>query len=100
MNVITKQTLLDYCEKHPNASQNLFTWYQVAVKATWKNFNEVKNDFPSADQVGNDRMVFNIKGNRYRLVVRFSFPFKVIQIKWFGTHAEYDRIDVKNVQIK
>ena len=59
--------------------------------------NEVQNAYPTADVVGDDRMVFNIKGNKYRLVVRFSFRYKAIQVKWIGTHAEYDNIDVLEV---
>lgn len=56
--------------------------------------------YGNASLVADDRVVFNILGNKYRLVVRIVFDFKVIQIKWFGTHAEYDRIDVKTVQFK
>ena len=98
MNIITRNTLLAYCRKYVNAEEALLTWYSTAQKSEWGNFNEVKSSFPSADHVGDDRMVFNIKSNRYRLVVRFSFTYKAIQIKWFGTHAEYDKIDVKTVQ--
>ena len=98
MNVITRNTLLAYCRKYGNARDALLTWYAIANKSDWKNFNEVKIRFPSADQVGDGRMVFNIKGNQYRLVVRFSFLYKAIQIKWFGTHAEYDKIDVSTIQ--
>jgi mRNA interferase HigB len=75
----------------------LETWYRVCKKATWRNFNEVRTAYPSADVVGDDRMVFNIKGNKYRLVAWFSFRYKVIQVKWIVTHAEYNAIDVLNV---
>jgi len=98
MNVITKGTLQRYMEVYPEAANWLHTWYEVAEKADWRNFNEVKLSYPSADQVGDDRVVFNVKGNDYRLVVRFSFRFKVLQIKWFGRHKEYDKIDVLVVQ--
>ena len=72
-------------------------WYKICRKADWKNFNEVKQVYPSADVVGDDRMVFNIVHNQYRLVVRFSFLYKAIQVKWFGTHASYDKIDVVTI---
>ena len=98
MNIITRNTLLAYCQRYKYAEDALLTWYAIARKSDWKNFNEVKARFPSADQIGDDRMVINIKGNHYRLVVRFSFQFKAIQIKWFGTHAEYDKIDATSVQ--
>lgn len=84
MNVITRNTLISYCVAYPDAEQALYTWYNVAKSKDWKNFNEVKDSYPSADQVGDDGMVFNIKGNKYRLVVRFSFTFKSVQFKWFG----------------
>jgi len=74
----------------------LETWYRLCKKATWRNFN-VRTAYPSADVVGDDRMVFNIKGNKYRLVAWFSFRYKVIQVKWIVTHAEYNAIDVLNV---
>lgn len=98
MNVITKATLQKYMLKFPEASNWLNTWYEIAEKANWTNFNDVKLSYPSADQVGDDRVVFNVKGNKFRLIVRFSFQFKVLQIKWFGSHKEYDRIDVLTVQ--
>jgi len=97
VNVVNRQTLKNYCLIHADACAALETWYKVAKKASWSNFNEVKEFYPSADQVADDRMVFNIKGNKYRLVVRFSFTYKVILIKWFGTHADYDKIEVDKV---
>jgi mRNA interferase HigB len=69
-------------------------------QADFKNFNELKLLYPSISLVGDDRVVFNIGGNKYRLVVRIVFEFKVIQIKWFGTHRAYDRLDVKTIQVK
>ena len=79
------------------AKEALETWYRVCKKAASSNFNEVRKAYPSADIVGDDRMVFNIKGNKYRLAARFSFRYKVIQVKWIGTHARYDEINVMEV---
>lgn len=97
MNVIKRKTIKAYSEKYADAKDALDTWYRVCKRANWSNFNEVKSTYPSADVVGDDRMVFNILHNRYRLVVRFSFQYKVIQIKWFGPHAVYNRIDVTTI---
>ncbi len=68
--------------------------------ADFRNFNELKKVYSSASLVGDDRVVFNIMGNRLRLVVRIVFEYNAIQIKWFGTHAEYDKIDVGSIVFK
>ena len=70
------------------------------VKCDFTNFNELKQVYGNASLVADGRVVFNIMGNKYRLVVRIVFDFKAIQIKWFGTHAEYDKIDITIVQNK
>ena len=75
-------------------------WYHEMVKCDFKNFNELKQVYGNASLVADDRIVFNIMGSKYRLVVRIVFDFKAIQVKWFGTHAEYDKIDVTTVQNK
>lgn len=97
MNVISRKTLVEFYEDHADAREPLETWYRISKKAAWTTFNEVQIAYPAADVVGDDRMVFNIKGNKYCLVVRFSFRYKAIQVKWIGTHAEYDNIDVLKV---
>ena len=99
-NIITRKTLLDYCRKYPEAAVALQNWYYEMLKSEFKNFNELKKVYGNASLVGDDRVVFNIAGNKYRLVVRITFEFKAIQIKWFGTHAEYDKIDVSTISYK
>ena len=99
-NIITRKTLLAYCKKYPEAANALQEWYHELVLCNFKNFNELKRDYPKASIVANDRVVFNIMGNKYRLVIRIVFDYKAIQIKWFGTHAEYDKIDVTIIQNK
>ena len=94
---MSRTTLVRYYERHADARDALETWYKVCKKAVWKNFNDVKKVYPSADVVGDNRMVFNIKGNKYRLVARFSFLYKGMQVKWIGTHAEYNSVDVTKV---
>lgn len=78
----------------------LQNWYYELVKSEYKNFNELKKVYSNASLVGDDRIVFNIMGNKYRLVVRIVFEFKAIQIKWFGPHKDYDKIDVSTINYK
>lgn len=97
MNVISRRTLAEFYTVHADAKDSLETWYRVCRKADWRSFNDVQSSYSSADIVGDNRMVFNIKGNRYRLVARFSFRYKSIQVKWLGTHVEFDRIEVLDI---
>ena len=92
--------MLLYCKKYPMAATALQEWYYELIIADFKNFNELKQQYGNASLVADDRVVFNIMGNNYRLVVRIVFDFRVIQVKWFGTHAEYDKIDVTIIQNK
>lgn len=99
-NIINRQTLLAYCKKYPAAATALQEWYYELHKSNFKNFNELKTVYGNASIIADDRVVFNIMGNKYRLAVRIVFDFKVIQIKWFGTHKEYDKTDVITIQPK
>ncbi len=96
-NIIARRTLLEYCNEHPSAKTALLECYQELLKSDFRNFNELKQAYGNASIVGDDRVVLNIMGNRYRLVLRIVFVYRVIQVKWFGTHTEYDRIDVTTV---
>ncbi len=82
------------------ATTALFEWYHELIISDFKSFNELKKVYGNVSLVSDDRVVFNIMGNKYRLVVRFVFEFKAIQIKWFGSHNEYDKIDVKTIHFK
>lgn len=99
-NIIARKTLLEYCKKYPAAATALQEWYYELLKSDFRSFNELKGVYGNVSLVGDDRVVFNIMGNKYRLLVRMVFEFKVIQIKWFGTHAEYDKIDMTIVPYK
>jgi mRNA interferase HigB len=99
-NIITRRTLLEYCKKYPIAATALQEWYYELLNCDFKTFNDLKRVYGNASLVADDRVVFNIMGNNFRLVVRIVFEYKVIQVKWFGTHAEYDKIDVKIIQNK
>ncbi|NJN33677.1 MAG: type II toxin-antitoxin system HigB family toxin [Saprospiraceae bacterium] len=98
MVIIAKSALIKFAEKHSATIVPLMEWYDIISDADWSNISDVKNSFNSADYVGNERFVFNIKGNHYRLVAAVVFKIRTVYIKFIGTHAEYDKIDVKTVE--
>ncbi|OJU24746.1 MAG: addiction module toxin RelE [Sphingobacteriales bacterium 41-5] len=97
MRVIAKKVLREFWEKHNDCEQQLKAWFQEASKAEWKNPNEIKTEFPSASIIGNDRIVFNIKGNSYRLIIKINFDYQMIWIRFIGTHPEYDKVNAKTI---
>jgi mRNA interferase HigB len=98
MRIIAKKTLQSFWEKHPNSKQSLLSWYQVFAKNSFENINEIKQVFNSADFVGNSKVVFNICGNHFRLIVKINFLTQIIYIKFIGTHKEYDKLtDIKDL---
>lgn len=85
--------------KHQKAVKSqLDAWYAEVARAEWKSSAELKRQFSSASIVSAERVVFNIKGNDYRLVVAINYAFQVVMVKWLGTHREYDEIDVEGVK--
>ena len=97
MRIIAKRTLREFWDKETRAEQPLKAWYAVAAKADWSSPAEVKAMYGNASIVGGDRVVFNIGGNRYRLVARFDYSRRLGFIRFVGSHAAYDRIDASNV---
>lgn len=97
MRIIAKSTLKKFWEKYHDAEQPLKAWYDEARKAEWNSFQDIKKQFRSASIVGNDRVVFNIKGNDYRLIVLILFRKGKAFIRFVGTHAEYNKIDAKTI---
>jgi len=97
MIVITRKTLKNFWEKHNNCEQSLLSWYKVVSKAKWRNFEEVKQQFGTCKIIGSDRIIFKIKGNNYRLVVKITFINQIIWIRFVGTHDQYDEIDAKTI---
>ena len=97
MRIIAKRALRQYWEREPRAEQPLRSWYAIAAKAEWSSPMDVKHVYGTASIVGNDRVVFNIGGNRYRLVVRFDYACRLGFVRFVGTHAEYDRVDAAHV---
>lgn len=98
MRVIAKRTLKEFWLKHRDAEDSLTEWRSIISKTGFKNPNEIKKNFPSADHVGNNSIVFNIYHNRYRLIVVFRYSIQMAFIRFIGTHKEYDRIlDIINI---
>jgi mRNA interferase HigB len=98
MNIIAKGTILYYIRKYPKVKTALLTWYYEFVKAEFKNFNELKAVYGNASIVANNRIIFNIKRNDFRLVISVNFGYLAAYVIWFGTHKEYDKIDTTKVR--
>lgn len=96
MKIIDSEKLEEFIKKHADANNAIGKWVEKVENANWKNHNELKNDFLSADYVENNRYVFNIRGNNYRIVAIVVFFAGRLVIRFIGTHKEYDRIDIKN----
>jgi len=98
MRVISKAVLVEFWIRHPAAKQSLQTWFEDATHAQWKTLQDIKLRYSSASFVATNRVVFNIKGNDYRLVVAVAYRFAALYIKFVGTHADYDAIDAATVE--
>jgi len=97
MRIIAKRTLRVFWERDPGAEQPLKSWYAIATKADWSSPAEVKDAYGTASIVGNNRVVFNVGGNRYRLIVRFDYSHRIGFVRFVGTHADYDVVDAARV---
>lgn len=97
MVVISKTILVAFAEHHADAVDPLNEWWIKTKKADWHSLQDMKKTFSGVDYVGNDRYVFNIKGNRYRLVAMIFFDIRTLYIRFVGTHAEYNRIDCTTI---
>ncbi|QGZ61962.1 type II toxin-antitoxin system HigB family toxin [Paraburkholderia acidisoli] len=100
MRIVARKTLLDFIEKHAQTRQPLLAWYAEAAKAVWRSPQDIKAYYASASFVGRNRVVFNIKGNDFRLIVAVAYQIGVVYIKFVGTHADYDRIDAATVELE
>ena len=97
MRVIAKKILRDFWINYPDAEQQLKSWYQEADNAVWKTPDHIKKVYPSASILPGNRVVFNVKGNHYRLIVKINYYYQVVWIRFIGTHAQYDKIDATNI---
>lgn len=99
MRIIAFRTLREFFEKseYSDSEVSLRAWYHDVKSANWKSSNELKDQYRNASIVGNGRVVFNIKGNDYRLVVAIDYELQVIFVRFIGTHEQYDKIDAKTI---
>ncbi|MBL4586973.1 MAG: type II toxin-antitoxin system HigB family toxin [Flavobacteriales bacterium] len=95
--IIAKRTLREFWEKHADSEQYLKTWFKIARNANWTSPNAVKLSYGCASILSNNRVVFNIKGNTYRLIVKFDYERQWCWIRFIGTHAEYDEVNAETI---
>ncbi len=97
MRIIARRTLKVFWERHPLAEQPLKAWFRFAKAALWDSPAAVRTDYRSASILEDNGVCFNIGGNRFRLVVKINYPYRIVYIRFVGTHAEYDRVDATKV---
>jgi mRNA interferase HigB len=97
MRIHALKTLKNFWIKYPDAEPNLRHWYGKMEGNNYKTPQEVISDFKKSDYIGNERIVFNIAGNKYRLIAAFNYDFQLCFVKFIGTHKEYDRVDARTV---
>ncbi len=97
MRIIARRTLLEFWEAHGDSEDALRAWFKEAKQAEWGAPYEIKAMYGNASILGDNRVVFNICGNKYRLIVKFNYVFKIGLIRFIGTHADYDKIDAETV---
>ncbi|MBF0545122.1 MAG: type II toxin-antitoxin system HigB family toxin [Candidatus Riflebacteria bacterium] len=97
MRIISVKTLKDFAANHPNIKQPLKIWLDFVEKADWDSPAKIKSHFNTADFLPNDRVIFNIGGNNYRIVCAIKYPYRVMYVRFIGTHKEYGQIDAKTI---
>ena len=93
MRIFTEQKLREYADEHPESKVALQDWVSTVKKSSWQSFSDIKETYNSVDAIGNQRYIFNIKGNSYRMVVVIKFTIQFVYIRFIGTHKEYEKID-------
>ncbi len=91
MRVLGRNVLISFWERHANAKSALEAWFDETERSTWNKPQDIKDRYRSADFLADNRVIFNIKGNRYRLVVKVRYQNGIVVVEWVGTHAEYDK---------
>ena len=97
MRIIAKRTLRNFWKRYPKSKGSLEAWHQEVAHADWASPSAVKAHFRSASVLQGNRVVFNVAGNQYRLIVKINYPYRVVYIRFIGTHSEYDAIDVTSI---
>lgn len=95
--IISKRTLRDFWQVHPETEGPLKSWFEIVSDASWRTSSDVMTTLPKARTIGDSRVVFEIMGGNYRLICYVYYPHHQVYVKWIGTHAEYDRIDAETV---
>jgi mRNA interferase HigB len=97
MRVIARRSLREFYNKHADSKLSLDVWFHEVAEARWTGPQEIKRRYPSADILPGNRVVFNIKGNHYRLIVKIHYNTQIVFIRFVGTHAEYDKVDAATI---
>ena len=97
MRIISRKTLKEFWDQHPDAQQPLQAWYHDTKHALWKSPADIKNVYRNASFIADNRVVFNIKGNKYRLIVAIRYEYSIVYIRFVGTHREYERINASTI---
>jgi mRNA interferase HigB len=97
MVIITKRPIVEFYTIEPKSKESLLKWYNKVLLSDWPDFHSIKEAMNSVDSVGNDRFVFNVGGNKYRVVAMIHFSKRTIYIRFVGTHKQYDKIDCKSI---
>jgi mRNA interferase HigB len=97
MQIISIKALKEFWQAHASAEEPLKAWYHEAKKAHWRSFQDIKNRYRHADVIADNRVVFDIKGNTYRLVVRINYQSGCLFVRFVGTHAEYNKINAETI---
>ena len=98
MRIVAKKTIVAFYTWHADAKVALEDWYEKVESAEWENFAQLRMSFASADHVGNERIVFNIRGNEYRLVAIVLFKVKMVYVRFIGTHQDYDKLSEEQIK--
>ncbi|MCC6604283.1 MAG: type II toxin-antitoxin system HigB family toxin [Anaerolineae bacterium] len=97
MRIISRRTLREFWAKHPDAEQPLRAWFAAVQQADWQTPTEIKQEYRNASFIANDRVVFNIKGNRYRVIAAVKYEYRIVYIRFVGTHQAYDKVDAATI---
>lgn len=97
MRIIARSILREFWERNPDAAGPLQAWYHDAAKATWKTPSDIKATYRNASILGNNRAVFDIRGNEYRLVIAINYAYGIVYVRFIGTHQEYDKVNAEEI---
>ena len=97
MRIIAKKILREFWDVHPDCEQQLKAWFYETSKSEWTKPNDIKTEYPSASFLADNRVMFNVKGNNYRLIVKLNYDYQIIWIRFIGTQAEYDKINANKI---